>query len=245
MLLLLASVSPYYAYHQSDWFGRSIVLLLLGMSVFSWTIIVDKWLLLRQLRRQLDAFMAFYRSQAGLAEVLRGFDGYDGPPRHIIHDALLTLGKVHSGNGEQFLRDLQAGGPTPVLNDPQWEHLRTAMVQATDRELMALEERLSLLSTIVSASPFLGLLGTVWGVMMAFCGMSLSGRADLQALTPGVSGALLTTAVGLLVAIPSIICYNALVAQVKTITIRLDHFTEELYNVIKSQWTAPVREPPR
>jgi biopolymer transport protein TolQ len=99
---------------------------------------------------------------------------------------------------------------------------------------MTMEERLGLLGSIVSAAPFLGLLGTVWGVMIAFCGMAVQGKADINAIAPGVSGALLTTVVGLLVAIPALIGFNLLTNKIKKLTIDLDNAAEQLLGLLKS-----------
>ena len=103
-----------------------------------------------------------------------------------------------------------------------------------DEEIIQIEQRLGLLSSIVSVSPFLGLLGTVWGVMLSFIGMAIEGKADINAIAPGVSGALLTTVVGLLVAIPAVIGYNFLSSQVKICAVRMDNFAEDLLSYIKA-----------
>ena len=90
-----------------------------------------------------------------------------------------------------------------------------------------------MLATLVSLSPFCGLFGTVWGVMMAFCGIAAAGKSDFTALAPGVAGALLTTVAGLVVAIPSLVGYNLLTGMIRQLTVQMDNFTEEFLVAIK------------
>jgi biopolymer transport protein ExbB/TolQ len=114
-----------------------------------------------------------------------------------------------------------------TLTTAQMEALRTVMEREVSDQILVLEEKIGMLATAVSVSPFFGLFGTVWGVMMAFVGVASQGRADISALAPGVSGALLTTVVGLMVAIPSLIGYNLLTSTIRKVTIYMDNFTEE------------------
>ena len=107
------------------------------------------------------------------------------------------------------------------------------MEREVSDQILILEEKIGLLATAVSVSPFFGLFGTVWGVMIAFCGVAAKGRADISALAPGVSGALLTTVVGLLVAIPSLIGYNLLTITIRKITVYMDNFVEEFIAKVK------------
>ena len=96
-----------------------------------------------------------------------------------------------------------------------------------------IEERIGMLATAVSLAPFLGLFGTVWGVMIAFCGVASAGSANIQALAPGVAGALLTTVAGLVVAIPSLVGYNFLTQMIRKITVSMDNFSESFMARLK------------
>ena len=115
-----------------------------------------------------------------------------------------------------------------------FDQIEARVERVVDEEIMTMEERLGLLGSIVSAAPFLGLLGTVWGVMIAFCGMAAQGTANINAIAPGVSGALLTTVGGLLVAIPALIGFNLLTNKIKRLTIDLDNAAEQLLGLLKS-----------
>ena len=96
-----------------------------------------------------------------------------------------------------------------------------------------LETKIGTLATLVSLSPFCGLFGTVWGVMMAFCGIAVAGKADFTALAPGVAGALLTTVAGLVVAIPSLIGYNSLNGSIRSLTVQMDNFSDDFMAEVK------------
>lgn len=95
---------------------------------------------------------------------------------------------------------------------------------------------MGMLATAVSAAPFLGLLGTVWGVMDAFSGMAQSGSAALSAVAPGISGALLTTIIGLLVALPSMIGYNGLSSRIRRLAVEMDNFAQEFITAIQNEY---------
>jgi biopolymer transport protein TolQ len=102
------------------------------------------------------------------------------------------------------------------------------MEREVGEQALKLEDRMTVLATAVSGAPFLGLLGTVWGVMDTFSGIALAGHPDLAAMAPGVSGALITTVTGLLVAIPAMFGYNFLVVTLRAMTVELDNFAAEL-----------------
>ena len=120
------------------------------------------------------------------------------------------------------------------------EHVKRALEGAVARESLHLESGLVILSIAVSGAPFLGLLGTVWGVMDAFGGVVIKtqagGRADLAAMAPGVAAALVTTIAGLLVAIPSMFAYNWLIHSLRVLTVELDNFAQELMSQIETEF---------
>ena len=109
-------------------------------------------------------------------------------------------------------------------------------------QVQELETRIGLLATLVSVSPFCGLFVTVWGVMLAFCGIAAAGKSDFTALAPGVAGALLTTVAGLVVAIPSLVGYNLLTSTIRNLTIRMDNFTDEFLVRVKLEQLERERE---
>ena len=118
--------------------------------------------------------------------------------------------------------------------------VRAAMERAVGEESLKLESNLILLATAVSGAPFLGLLGTVWGVMDAFSGIAMAGQASLAAMAPGVSGALITTVVGLLVAIPAMFGYNFLTTSIRSQNIQMENFAAECAAVFEHRFTSTL-----
>ena len=229
--LLFSSVpGVYYAYQNSDSVGKAIVLLLILGSIATWTTMLDKAMSLRRAvrlsKRFLNHFKANTRNLATPSLVREGM-GESGP-----------LGTIYSAGVEKLLEFYEdgsngsfqlAGAPvTPVkLSTAQYEAVEAVLERAVSHQIQELEKRIGFLGTLVSLSPFCGLFGTVWGVMMAFCGIAAAGKADFTALAPGVAGALLTTVAGLVVAIPSLVGYNALNGTIRNLTVTMDNFTEE------------------
>jgi biopolymer transport protein ExbB/TolQ len=116
------------------------------------------------------------------------------------------------------------------------EHIKRTLERAVAQESLRLESGLILLAIAVSGAPFLGLLGTVWGVMSAFSYVAMRGHADLLTMAPGVAGALITTVAGLLVAIPSMFGYNWLVHNLRVLTVELDNFAQELASQMETEY---------
>ena len=231
-LVLIASTgvqkaSPFYAFKQSDLFGRGIVALLFFASILAWTIMIDKWLNLKKTRLNCEEAMTCFTGR-GIAEFLALCPTMSGAMGNIVCAVCSGLKELSGKSSEAMEATLSSGKLPVVMCDQGLRRIRSRAEAQVDAEVMEIESKLGFLSSIVSASPFLGLLGTVWGVMMAFSGMAMQGKADIKAIAPGVSGALLTTVVGLLVAIPAVIGYNILVNQVKRLTVDLDNFTEEV-----------------
>lgn len=235
MLTFAVAVSPFYAFEQSDTFGRLVVLVLFLCSIIAWSIIIEKWLALRRVRRQLHRFLSEFSAAPSPLDVFAGLDSFDGPVRNIAHEALAAVARLEEMSPATLVRDWYAGSFRSRLSEQDLDHVRALVERAVDTEVARLEQRLGLLGSIVSASPFLGLLGTVWGVMIAFCGMAAHGKADIDAIAPGVSGALLTTVVGLFVAIPALIGFNVLSGVVRQLTVKLDNFADTFLSLLKSR----------
>ena len=232
---ITADVSPFYAFEQSDSFGRVVALLLFFASIFAWTIIVDKWLYTKGVHKQSKAALDFYYQNNNPISLFLNISTYKGPIHDISNAAISSLAKICNVNNETMIENLANNGFPSELSSSDFAQVKAATEGAVDKEIMKLEERLGILSSIVSASPFLGLLGTVWGVMMAFTGMAIEGNVDIKAIAPGISGALLTTVVGLIVAIPAVIGYNLLVNLVKKESVTMDNFAEDLISSVVAE----------
>ena len=214
LLITLPIADVGFAFRESSLPGKLIVLLLVLSSAGAWTIMLTKYWQLKRAEEATDDFLEAFRAEDDPSTLFGQEEEYPATPLNTIYQAGCTaLG------GE-----MQAHG---YLDIKQLDALRTVVDRNVADEALILEEQMGLLATAVSAAPFLGLLGTVWGVMDAFGGMAVTGSATLSAVAPGISGALLTTVVGLLVALPSAIGYNLLTNQIRRISVQMDNFAQE------------------
>jgi len=231
LIVLLPVADVAFAFRESTLPGKVIVLLLFLSSAGAWTIMLTKYWQLRRAAEATDAFLEAYRKESDPLALFTRRHHYPGTPLSAIYETgCLALGTEMQACGVN-MDDLFMGEMTfaarQTLTRNQLEMVRAAVeCTVADRALM-LEDQMGLLATAVSASPFLGLLGTVWGVMDAFGGMAVTGSATLSAVAPGISAALLTTVVGLLVALPSAIGYNQLTNRIRRLTVQMDNFAQE------------------
>lgn len=209
----------YYAFDHSDLLGKGIVILLLLFSVFTWTIMLEKLISLRKAKRESVAFIKlFLEKRNPLA--LKEKASYDPSPAARVYEAACKrVDNLHL--------DLP-GGQRRAMNELELSIVDDSMDQSIEDQILILESKMMFLATAVSASPFLGLFGTVWGITLSFTSLAIMGKADIQTLAPGVSGALLTTVVALLVAIPSLVGYNIITLMNKRIIVYLDNFKKEI-----------------
>ena len=231
LLVSLPIADVGFAFRESSLPGKTIVLLLFLSSAGAWTIMLTKYWQLKRAGEATGEFLDAFRTGPNTTALFTKREDYPGTPLNTIYRAgCMAL------NGELQTRgidpdDLLMGDMTSEahsrLNLNQLETLRTVVDRNVADEALILEEQMGLLATAVSAAPFLGLLGTVWGVMEAFGGMAATGAATLSAVAPGISGALLTTVVGLLVALTSAIGYNLLTNQIRRISVQMDNFAQE------------------
>lgn len=221
------------AFNTSNWLsGKLIVIVLVVASVFAWSVMVSKHRELKLAQDASERFLkAFRREKNPLALYVRR-QAFEESPLYKVYEAGCSAVAGECGGGREeapdnlLLADLHAS--RLQLNLLQIEVVRRAAERTVDDQALRLENRMGFLMTAVSASPLLGLLGTVWGVLDSFGEMALKGSANLSAVAPGISGALLTTVVALLVALPSAIGYNALSGQIRKLSVQMDHFAQEL-----------------
>lgn len=237
-----ATPSVYYVFSNSDSVGKAIVILLLLSSVFTWTVMIDKGIALWRARRLSERFLARFRENtSGLISLVR--ESRNNPsPVACIYDAgvecLLDFYE-EGAPGSTAMAGLMASRPggrvkAPVrLTPAQINAVEAVLENAVSLQIRTAETRVGFLATMVSLSPFLGLFGTVWGVMMAFSGIAIAGKSDFTALAPGVAGALLTTVAGLVVAIPSLVGYNILNSTIREMTTDMDNFAEGFMAQVK------------
>ena len=228
------------AFWESTMPGKVIVILLFIGSAMAWTIMYTKGVQLRYGSRMTDTFLEAFRSERNPTALFAKREEYTGTPLNTIYKAgCVALGSELQARGidpEDLLLDNENSDLHRRLSLNQLETLRSVVDRNVADEALNLEEQMGLLATAVSAAPFLGLLGTVWGVMDAFTGMAESGSAALSAVAPGISGALLTTIVGLIVALPSMVGYNLLTAHIRRISVQMDNFAQEFISEIQNAY---------
>ena len=193
--------------------AQCVLLTLLLFSIFSWSIILSKWTSLGRARTQSGRFLRAFRKAHRLQDVAAVSEQFKPSPLVAVFD----------GAYDEFRR--QGEGNLPAVQ-------RAAQI-ASSEELTRLERRLPWLATTGAVSPFIGLFGTVWGIIDAFYGLGDAGAATLRAVAPGISEALITTAAGLLAAIPAVIAYNIFTHRMREFGARMDDFTLELLNLIE------------
>ncbi|MEF2072823.1 protein TolQ [Consotaella aegiceratis] len=218
----VGSISLWDLFWQASFVVKLVMLGLLGASIWTWAIIVDKTLLYGRFRRQLNKFENTFWSGQSLEE--------------LYH----TLSERHpSGMGALFVaamrewkKSFEKGARSPLGLQSRIEK---AMDVTLAREMDSLESRLGFLATIGSAAPFIGLFGTVIGIMTSFQAIAASKQTNLAVVAPGIAEALLATAIGLVAAIPAVIAYNKLTADASKLGGRLEAFADEFSAILSRQ----------
>jgi len=228
-----------YAFRTSDWFGKSIVIILVIGSVFAWTVILTKMREFKRAEAESRRFLGAYRREGHPLALFFQNRVHYGPLYGVYDDVCKGLGSALGARGEpsELFGGRAPGGGSHVRLEPQHiDFARRLAERSTVDEVFRLEKDMGFLAVVVTAAPFLGLLGTVWGVMDAFRAMAVHGAVMLSEVAPGISGALLTTVVGLLVAIPSLIGYNLLTQHIRRLTIEMENFADELVSDIERHY---------
>lgn len=228
---MLSSSVAVDAFRQSDLVGKGIVLLLGAISVYLWTVMIGKWAELQGFAHFSRLFLRYYRgtahpvlAQLGERKLVPG-----SPLVVIYQDATKELLSAlrRAGVGEEELRAWRPGETGVRLGEVALAAIRGIAERRLAEQQLAVEHRMSRIATATTAAPSIGLFGTVWGVMGAFMAMGSGGSNVISAVAPGISGALLTTVAGLLVAIPAAIGYNALSDRVREIVVEMENFVDE------------------
>jgi len=205
---------------ESGLVAKVVLIILLIFSVFSWAIILSKWASLRRARTQSGRFLRAFRKAQRLQDVMTVSDQFRPSP-------LVTV-------FENGYKEYNRGQSLTAV--------QRATQIASSEELTRLERRLPWLATTGAVTPFIGLFGTVWGIIDAFHGLGTANAATLRAVAPGISEALITTAAGLFAAIPAVIAYNQFTHHMREFGARMDDFSLELMNALERNLvTAEVR----
>jgi len=242
---MLAANAALYAIQNATTEGKVTVLVLLLLSLFSWTIIISKFRQLHIARKASKKFFAAYSSTRDPMDIKRRGDEFDGAPAwelydcgaeellyHLKNNPVEVQSLVTHSNGDGNT-DHIARAVTTKISPGSFEAVKVVLEEAAAAQAMSLEKGMIVLSTAVAGGPFIGLLGTVWGVMSTFAGIAEQNSASLTAMAPGVAAALVATVTGLLVAIPAMFAYNFMVTTIRHVTQELDGYATRYANQLE------------
>ncbi|MFO1511712.1 MAG: MotA/TolQ/ExbB proton channel family protein [Verrucomicrobiota bacterium] len=215
---MFASGALQFAFEKATTEGKITIGVLIVVSLFSWSVIITKIIQLWRASRASKKFFDAYHETRDPLELQRKGLTFDGAPAYELYEA-----------GQKELQFQLTKHPVIVKSEPKitqasFDSVRVSLEEAAMHEALALEKGMIVLSTAVAGGPFIGLLGTVWGVMETFSGIAKANSASLTAMAPGVAGALIATVIGLLVAIPAMFAYNFMVTRIRAFTQELDAF---------------------
>jgi biopolymer transport protein ExbB/TolQ len=244
--------------------GKITIGMLVIVSLFSWTVIINKALQLYKASKMSKKFYASYRSTREPMEIFNKNSEFAGAPAYEVYftgaeelayhlkNNPVEVVRIKSMAGQNSMpdkvremhTDVLARTTTLKISNASFESVKVALERAVSAQAISLEKGMIVLTTAVAGGPFIGLLGTVWGVMETFSGIAIKQAASLAAMAPGVAGALIATVVGLFVAIPAMFAYNYMVTMIRAITQELDNFVTEFATAIEHTYVdnRPVSE---
>jgi biopolymer transport protein TolQ len=215
-------------------FAKFILLVLLIFSIVSWAVIIGKWSFFRRVQRENRSFLSLFRQRSSLLNF-----ALTAPRSQAAALPVLLAEAVTEWNrlaGRQNELDLGPGAVESVM-----PIISEAMNRRISSELARYENSLSFLATAGSASPFLGLLGTVWGIMKSFMDIRGLPAVNLQVVAPGIADALIVTAAGLLVAVPAVIFYNHFLGRIKDLVSVMERFSSEVASDLRTEFLKRAR----
>ena len=218
-----------YVLRQATPEAKAIIAFLVVFSIIAWSVMIAKALQMRRAKNLNKFFRTEYGTQKNVLDVFDRRVQAEGCPLFLVYQA----GSLEL---DARLKNPDGSGRKRYVSLKGMEHVKRSMENTVAEESLKLESGLILLAIAVSGAPFLGLLGTVWGVMSTFGHIAQQGSASMAAMAPGVSAALVTTVAGLLVAIPSMFGYNWLVHTLRVLTVELDNFAQELVSKMETEY---------
>jgi biopolymer transport protein TolQ len=208
---------------------QAVLLLLIFYSVVSWAVIISKWQSYRRAERESDRFLDVFSNMKSLEDIFAETKNYSSSHvSNVFRAGFIELQKLlaKSQDKQSSAHILTAG----------LENIQRALRKASVSESLRHEKLLPWLATIASTAPYIGLFGTVWGIMSAFQGLAQGGPATIQRVAPGISEALIATAVGLAAAIPAVMAYNSFSSRLKRFRVDMDGFSTDFTNILKRHY---------
>src|SRR3954468_13092547 len=218
-----------YVLEQATPEAKVIIFFLIAFSIVAWSVMIGKAVQMRRANKLNLFFSTEFRTQKAVLDVYDRRIQAEGCPMFKVYQA----GSLEL---DARLKNPETNSRKRFVSLKGMEHVKRSLENTVAQESLKLESGLILLAIAVSGAPFLGLLGTVWGVMSTFGRIAQANNASLQTMAPGVSAALITTVAGLLVAIPSMFGYNWLVHNLRVLTVQLDNFAQELVSKMETEY---------
>ena len=218
-----------YAFQHSNYAGKAVIFVLMLGSIFSWSVMGSKIYMISRARKTSRRFLKRFRTARKPLLIYQNRETYADSPMYPVYLAgcrELTFHLLGTTEIDDTFSTRVA--ESDRISPTAMNAVRSALEREVGEQALRMESHMTVLATAVSGAPFLGLLGTVWGVMDTFSAIAASNNASLTTMAPGVSGALITTVTGLLVAIPAMFGYNFLVVTIRGMTVELDNFAGEL-----------------
>ena len=214
------------AFLESGWVGKSVLSILLVFSIISWAVTIAVWRRFARSRRASRRFIGIFRKAKRLADVQSALGA-------LAHSSLVGLFRAGYAEIEAQIAHAEGGRQTVKSLDS----VERSLIRATRIESARLSRYVPFLATTASATPFIGLFGTVWGIMIAFGNIGATGTTSITAVAPGISEALINTAAGLFAAIPALLAYNHFVQRLRAAKGEMEDFTLEFMNLTERNFT--------
>ena len=210
---------------------RGVLYLLILFSIISWAIIFYKFRQLRRARRESERFTVVFWETKNLSSIHTvSLEMRDSSTAQIFRAGYQELMRISRGRKQSQVQ-VEEQDSFGEIEEGGLENVERAMRRAGREQLTRLERGLTFLATTASTAPFIGLFGTVWGIMNAFLGLSSTTTTTIQAVAPGIAEALIATAIGLVAAIPSVVAYNYFNDQVRVVSSEMENFLSEFLNI--------------
>lgn len=210
---------------QADWIVQSVMIMLLVASVVVWAIVFNKWTRLRSLRGQAEQFEESFWSGGSLEELYDTIGAQPTDPMSAMFAAAMG----------EWRRSADRRGSGSDLHAGLAQRIDRAMQITLGREMMHIERHMAFLASVGSTAPFIGLFGTVWGIMNSFSAIAMTKNTSLAVVAPGIAEALFATALGLVAAIPAVIAYNKLSTDIGRYAVRMEAFAGEFSSILSRQ----------
>lgn len=222
------TVSPIEAILQASFVVQLTLLILVGLSVVCWGIAYTKWNQLKRIRMTNEIFLSYFYKSNSLENLYDSLDKFrESTLARVFKSAYLEMKKLADSNPT---KDSPEGARSSLSN---MDNLERVIRKSIENEMANMEARLTVLATTGSTGPFVGLFGTVWGIMGSFHKIGATGNASLAVVAPGISEALVATAIGLAAAIPAVVLYNHFISTIRKEEIELNNFSADFLNIVR------------